>query len=439
MIKLLRPLLWAGLALLAACTPPPGPVPTPANTPETPVVATAAPVFGQFAGIPQSTAPLGFPRLGFENAPVSVVIYAAFDDPASVAFWQDTAPLLARRARAGEILVTYIPLYNEAVPNARGAARSAVCAGEQEAFWAYAERLFASVAASGADGFNGQRLLELADETRLNRDQWNPCLVSNRPDATLDEAQRAASQTTLFTAPPLVLVNSAASLPDAASLDFTIDRALAAVARGLNSALTPGPTVAAQITPEPVITIQPLMDDAIQPPITLDLPEGWAVGYATLLLEDLDGARGVPAAIYSGPVSGGTGTIVLLWGFPNVLAPASGDVPLQIDHYLDGLRLLRLAVVEAGCNIGADLKRDYVIGGLAAVGTTFAAVDCPELPDTRGWFAGLRQYGLNFVFFAFTEPIGAMDGAAPAELQAILDTLQFMPMPQPTETPVGSP
>lgn len=436
-MKLLRPLLWVVLALLAACAPS-DPALTPVSAPETPVIATAAPVFGQFDGIPQSTAPLGFPLLGFENAPVSVVIYAAFDDPASVAFWQDAAPLLARRARAGEILVAYIPLYDEAVPNARGAARAALCAGEQSAFWAYAERLYASVASSGASGFSGEQLLELAAETRLNRDLWNPCMVGNRPDATLDEAQRVASQTALFTTVPLVLVNSAASLPDAASLDFTIDRALAIFRNELDRALTPAPTAAPLITPELIVTIQPLMDSAIQPPIEIDLPDNWAVGYATLLIEDPDGARAVPAAIYSGPVSDGLGTIVLLWGFPNVLAPASGDAPLQIDHYLDGLRLLRLAVVEAGCNIGVGLKQDYVIGGLAAAGTTFAAVDCPDLSDTRGWFAGLRQYGLNFVFFAFTEPIEAMDGAAPAELQAIFDTVQFRPMPQPAETPSNS-
>jgi protein-disulfide isomerase len=427
-------LIWVA-ALLAACSPgvPSTSTPTGGALAATPV-ATPAETGGLFDGVPQGSAPLGFPRAGFENAPVSVLVYAAFDDPASVTFWRDAAPLLAARARAGEILVTYIPLFNEAVPNARGAARAALCAGEQSAFWAYAGRVYDAVSAEGEGGLTGERLIALTDATGLDREAWNLCMVGDRPDAALDETQRAAGQTSLFSAAPLILVNSAASLPDAASLDFTIDRALSLFETQLDRALTPEATVAAQVTPQPVITIQPLMDDAIQPPITLDLPESWAVGYATLLLEDLDGARGVPAAVYSGPVSGGNGTIVLLWGFPNVVAPNSGEAPLQIDLYLDGLRLLRLAVVEAGCNIGSDLKREYVVGGLAAVGTTFAAVDCPELPDTRGWFAGLRQYGLNFVFFAFTDPIEAMDGAAAAELQAILDSAVFMPVPEPTAT-----
>ncbi len=436
---------WIALGLLAgmaACTSSaPATITPPLDAPPATAPATAAPALtlGQFSGIPQGQAPLGFPMLGFETAPVSVLVYAAFDDPASISFWGDAAQLLSQRARAGEILITYLPLYNEAVPNARGAARAALCAGDQSAFWAYAERVYAAVSAQGAEGFTGTRLIEMADETSLNRAEWNDCMVSERPDYLLDEAQRAASQTSLFTAPPLVLVNSAASLPDAASLDFTIDRAMTAFNDSLNRALTPSAVAAVQITPEPVITIQPLMDDALPPPIAIDLPDGWGAGYATLLLQDLDGARGVPAAVFSGPVTGGAGTIVLLWGFPNVLPPGSGDAPQQIDLYLDGLRLLRLAVMEAGCNIGTDLRREDVIGGLAAVGTTFAAVDCPELPDTRGWFAGLRQFGLNFLFFAFTDPIEAMDGPAAAELQAVLDSVQFMPMPQPTETPVTSP
>jgi protein-disulfide isomerase len=421
-------------ALLAACSPdaPATPTVTPAAPAATP---SPAPTGGLFDGVPQSAVPLGFPRAGFENAPVSVLVYAAFEDAASGAFWRDAAPLLAARARAGEILVTYIPLFDEAVPNARGAARAALCAGEQSAFWAYAGRIYDAVRAGGAAGFSGERLIALADETGLDRAAWNLCMVSDRADTALDEAQRAAGQTSLFTAAPLILVNSAASLPDAASLDFTIDRALAQFETQLDRALTPEATVAAQVTPQPVVTIEPLMDDAIQPPILLELPENWAVGYATLLLEDLDGARGVPAAVYSGPVSRGNGTIVLLWGFPNVVAPNSGEAPLQIDLYLDGLRLLRLAVVEAGCNIGSDLKREFVIGGLAAVGTTFAAIDCPDLPDTRGWFAGLRQYGLNFIFFAFTDPIDAMEGPAAGELQVILDSVRFMPVPEPTVTP----
>ena len=107
--------------------------------------------------------------------------------------------------------------------------------------------------------------------------------------------------------------------------------------------------------------------------------------------------------------------------------------------WTDGTRLLRLAIVETGCNVGTDLRRNYSVGGLQATGTQFAAVNCPQLPDTRGWFAGLRQFDVNFVFYVYTDPIGAMDGNAPNELQAILDTVQFvMPTPEVTAEATAS-
>lgn len=423
---------------LAACSPAPA---TPTATPPTPATeAAAAPTpapVASFDGLPQSATRDGFPQAGFPNAPVSVVLYTAFDDPASALMWSNLAYRLAERAQAGEILITSLPQYSESLPNARGAARAAVCAGQQSAYYAYANALFTAVLLDGSAAFEGARLIDLANQIGLDRGQWDTCMVSETPDRILDEAKRAAGQTTLYAGTPLLLVDSVSSLLDAESLDFTIDRALAAFNAELAEALTPAAT--AETTPEAAITIEPLLDDALQPPITLELPSGWRAGYATLLLEDLDGPRGVPVAVYSGPVTGGEGTIVLLWGFPNIVSPSnpSGE-PLQTDLYLDGLRLLRMAVVEADCNIGTDLRRDDAVGGLAAVGSTFAAVDCPELPDTRGWFAGLRQNGLNYLFYTYADPIAAMDGPAEAELRAILDSVHFLPLPAATATPAGS-
>jgi len=86
--------------------------------------------------------------------------------------------------------------------------------------------------------------------------------------------------------------------------------------------------------------------------------------------------------------------------------------------------LLRLAIVEQGCNVGTDLKRNYSVGGLSGVGTQFAAVQCPQLPDTRGWFVGVDSNGLNFIFYVFSDPIQAMDTGR-NELQAILDNVHF--------------
>ena len=184
-----------------------------------------------------------------------------------------------------------------------------------------------------------------------------------------------------------------------------------------------------------VITVEPLLGQRIPPPLTIELPRGWRVGHDTLLLEDVDALRNIPFSVYTGPVSGGTGTIVLLWAFPNLVAgnPLTGSA-VTPDLYLDGTRLLRLAILEESCNVGTDLRREYSVGGLAATGTQFAAVDCDELPNTRGWFAGLQQFNLNFVFYVFTDPIDAID-TAEDELQEILDSVRFVLPPTPDPNP----
>lgn len=235
----------------------------------------------------------------------------------------------------------------------------------------------------------------------------------------------------------------------AARLLPVIAAALLAACAQAAPASTPTPTLLPSLTPTPpaaaptapvstatpaeptpiALQVTPLAGEGAVPPVTLDFPDGWGYAYDTLALIDVDNTlRPVPLAAYRGPVTGGTGTIVLLWGFPNFLAGGPLTLPgtptPAPDLWADGLRLFRLALVDQGCNPGTDLQRPYSVGGLAATGTQFAIVDCPESPDTRGWFAGLQVGGLNFVFYLYAEPITAMDTAWD-ELQAILDTAVF--------------
>lgn len=201
---------------------------------------------------------------------------------------------------------------------------------------------------------------------------------------------------------------------------------------------TPVPTLTPEPTDDatPLPTLDPLLGQGVAPPLDLTLPAGWQYGYDTLALPDVDAAlRPVQLSVYQGPVSGGTGTIILFWGFPNVLTSGPFILPgtptPEPNLWSDGLRLFRTAMVEQGCNAGTDLQRTYTVGTLTGSGTQFAIVDCPQTPDTRGWFVGVQSGGLNFVFFVYAEPIEAMDSAA-AELQAILDSVVFR---VPTENP----
>lgn len=175
-----------------------------------------------------------------------------------------------------------------------------------------------------------------------------------------------------------------------------------------------------------VVLLDPLLDIAIPPPIEITLPEGWQFGYDTLLYRDVDGQTdSVPFALYSGPVTDGTGTIVLVWGFDSV----TGILPNEFGErniFLDAIRILRTVIFDPRCNIGTAPQRDYTIGNLLATGTPINITSCPEgQPDTRGWLASTVRENVNFAFYVYIDPLPPLNHPSEAELQAILDTVVF--------------
>ena len=196
--------------------------------------------------------------------------------------------------------------------------------------------------------------------------------------------------------------------------------------RAIPPSVTPiPPTVSAE--PEAtriVVTISPLLQTDIVPPVRLNLPSGWnLVSDAKMLPAAADEMSVVPFGYYSGPVPGGTGVVTILFGF-NSIVPEFGDRTLNV--YADALRMLLFAVIEPTCEYSFEEERTFSVGGRTARGTVYSANQCPDnLPSIHGWFAALNVDGLNFAFYAYTEPIEAMTSATRSELQAILDSVEF--------------
>lgn len=191
-------------------------------------------------------------------------------------------------------------------------------------------------------------------------------------------------------------------------------------------------TPPADMTPPPPdgtpIFVDPLLGLPIAPPIEIDLPEGWLYGYDTILYNEIDGTvDSVPFALYTGEVTGGTGTIVLVWGYDSVTTGIQFDPNFGVVRpWVDGLRILRTIIFDARCNIGTAPRRDYTVGNLPAYGTTFNVVDCPGgQPDTRGWFAATNIESINFAFYVYIDPLPPAGAPSEQELQAILDSVVF--------------
>lgn len=163
----------------------------------------------------------------------------------------------------------------------------------------------------------------------------------------------------------------------------------------------------------------------IDPPLTLELPDDWLSANSTVAIQDVFGLQLVPFTVYAGPVTGGEGFIIVLWGYETAGTFNPLTQEANVSPYLDALRLLRLAVIGGDCVPGVDVQQIFTVGDVEGIGANFSAYRCETTLDTRGWFVGLEVDGVNMGVYIYTEPIGAMDGIAPQELQAILDSAEF--------------
>jgi hypothetical protein len=207
-----------------------------------------------------------------------------------------------------------------------------------------------------------------------------------------------------------------------------------------NMALTPLPSQGAILA-------------GVPPPLTIQLPKDWRSYYQIVPTRAPLIQANMNMAVYRGPVKGGTGVIVLLWGFPSLGPPPTlqglqspltqipgtpGQDLRQQMLWADGNRLLQGTIVDITCNVGSSGQRvDFSIGGQPAVGQYFSSSQCQGEPDTIGWFAGVHRFGGNFLFYMFVEPVEAYN-VGRADLQVVLDTVVFQD-PHLTPTFAGPP
>lgn len=247
-------------------------------------------------------------------------------------------------------------------------------------------------------------------------------LASIPPLANEDELAVSIIQTPLPASPTMAISPSPASatIPPTSTPRFTPsaspDLASTALQAPTATEILPSPTITPSLTPEVLFTV------GIAPPLTIDIPEGWQVAHLALPINNAYIQGNLPFSVYRGPLpSGGTGTIWLIWAFPNITSPSG-----QLNLYADGVQLLRSLVFDGtSCNIGLGAEqRSYKIGDQDAIGTIFSAVDCEESGDIAGFFAALQVDGNNFAFFAGVEPVENVN-AGSDDLQAIFQTVQF--------------
>lgn len=146
----------------------------------------AGPVTAAQAGGPVVEAPVteappryevaseGFPSIGPQDAPIVIVEFSDYQCP-FCRRWHEQVyqPLL--NAYPGKIKLVYRHLPLTSIhPEAFPAAEAAMCAGDQNAFWQYYEKLFSS------DSLGRNTYVQYARDLDLNMDSFEACLTERK-------------------------------------------------------------------------------------------------------------------------------------------------------------------------------------------------------------------------------------------------------------------
>ncbi len=189
-------------------------------------LAIAQPAITDTLGTPQAgdggaATPYRGAVVGDPNAPVTFVVYADFQCPFCLQFHQDVYPqILDDFVRDGKVKVEFreFPALGGADLSSSGnesvqAAEAAVCAGEQDKYIEYHDKLYANHRGENQGAFNNDRLKTFADDLGLDTGAFNDCLDSGRYEAaviqSMDEGRALG-----ITATPMFVIDNGSGEPN---------------------------------------------------------------------------------------------------------------------------------------------------------------------------------------------------------------------------------
>lgn len=118
----------------------------------------------------------GYPSLGPEDAPITIVEFSDFQCPFCKRFHEETYQALLD-AYPGQIRFVYRNLPLTSIhPDAMSAAVASLCANEQNVYWDYHDKLFSS------DVLGRDTYVQYATDLNLNTEEFNACLDSGKFD-----------------------------------------------------------------------------------------------------------------------------------------------------------------------------------------------------------------------------------------------------------------
>ncbi|RMF79186.1 MAG: hypothetical protein D6737_12210 [Chloroflexi bacterium] len=177
----------------------------------------------RYEGIPQSISEEGYPILGDPEAPIQIVEYSSFDCPSCAVFHDEVIKSLVPRVRDGEFALIYKPIFGTGnISDGEQAARAALCAGQQGAFWSFHDALFDWQEKFLTQAYVSNRLKAGVEQLGIDVAQWENCLQSDLIDDTLAFAREDARNENEYNGTPAVYINGLTAAPTLGSINTVL-------------------------------------------------------------------------------------------------------------------------------------------------------------------------------------------------------------------------
>lgn len=123
----------------------------------------------------------GYPSLGPDDAPITIVEFSDFQCPFCRRFHEETYDALLKEY-PGQIRFVYRNLPLTSIhPDAMPSAVASLCANDQNVYWEYHDKLFSS------ETLNRDTYIKYATDLSLNVEEFTACLDSGKHDAFIQE------------------------------------------------------------------------------------------------------------------------------------------------------------------------------------------------------------------------------------------------------------
>lgn len=153
--------------------------------------------------------------VGNEDAPVTIIVFGDFFCSHCAAFSLRERPrLISEYVETGKARLMFYDFVLDPRPAAGTflAARAARCAGDQERYWDYHDRLYRSQMTWGAESNKVGIFEQYAEDLGMDAQEFNACLNSDR-HAQEVSANRVLAQTLGLDGTPAILVGTEGGMP----------------------------------------------------------------------------------------------------------------------------------------------------------------------------------------------------------------------------------